>query len=450
MLLHVPGSLDRMLSLFAGCFSQPTLQTFRAMVLGQICQTGQRTVCGMLTGVRLEGVWHHSRAHRFFSHSRWSPDELGLRLAELICERLIEPGAPVLLALDDTLLKRRGRRVHACHWHHDATANSRRGSSAWGNNWVVIGIIVRPVFLDRAICLPVLFRLWRPRRKEHAASDKPDPQRPSKGLHARQMVDLIAGRLADRDVHVVGDAAYATEHWRGLPHRVTITSRLRRNAAIYAPAPPRTGKRGRPATWGARLGTLQQIATDPATTWTTTQVQRYGKTEHVLLHEACCLWGPLGAQTPVRVVVVGDTEKPSGYQIALISTDLSSTPATLVARYADRWPIEVAYQDAKHIFGVGQAQNRTELAVQRTVPFQLLAMSITILWYCLHGHQPNDVAARRTRAPWYLTKTNPSTADMLAKLRRTIIAAQYHPGQGHTPTITQISQVQTAWAAAGY
>jgi hypothetical protein len=37
---------------------------------------------------------------------------------------------------------------------------------------------------------------------------------------------------------------------------------------------------------------------------------------------------------------------------------------------------------------------------------------------------------------------------MLAKLRRVIIAAQYHPRPGAAPTTAQITQVQHAWAAA--
>ncbi|MCA1678960.1 MAG: transposase [Actinobacteria bacterium] len=446
MLLHVPASLDGLLSLLAPCFSQPSFQTFRALVVGQVSQTGLRTVCGMLTGARLSRDWHHSRAHRFFSGARWSPDELGLRVAELICERLAEPGAALLVAIDDTLLHRRGRRVHACFWHHDATANSRQATVAWGNNWVVVGIVVRLGFLERAVCLPVLFRLWQPRRK-HIPKGKPDPERPSKPALAREMVDLLAGRL-DREIDVVGDAAYATSGWRGLPGQVTVTSRLRSNAAIFAPKPPRTGKRGRPAQWGKRLATLAQIATDPATKWTAHTVRRYAKTETLTLATIDCLWGPLGPQTPVRVILVKDTDKTCGYQIALITTDPTATPAQIVERYANRWPIEVAYEDAKHVFGVGDARNRTPKAVQRTAPFQFLAMTITILWYALHGHHPDVVSEHRARAPWYLSKANPSTADMLAKLRRTIIAAQYHPGRGCTPTSAEISQVQQAWAAA--
>lgn len=448
MLLDVPASLDGLLVLLRPCFTQPTFQTFRGLLVGQICQTQQRTVCGMLVGARLSGVWHHARAHRFFSLARWSVDELGLQIAQLITDRLCKPGAPLLIAIDDTLLHRLGRKVHGCFWHHDATANSDKHTVAWGNNWVTIGLVVRPVFLDRAVCLPVLFRLWQPKRK-HIANDKSDPERPSKPVLTRELIDLLAARLADRAIDVVGDAAYATSAARGLSARVTLTSRLRSNAAIYAPAPPRTGKRGRPATWGQKLPRLATIAADPATEWTAAVVTRYTKTETVMLHAIDCLWRPLGAETAVRVILIQDSARACGYQIALISTDLASTPAEIVERYADRWPIEVAYEDAKHLFGVGQARNRTPRAVERTVPFQFLAMTLTVLWYALHGHHPDVIAEHRARAPWYASKTNPSTADMLAKLRRTIIATQYHPGHAATPTTAQITQVQRAWAAAG-
>ena len=297
MLLDVPASLDGLLLLLRSCFTQPTFQTFRGLLVGQLCQTGQRTVTGMLVGARLSTVWHHARAHRFFSLARWSVDELGLQIAQLIVDRLCEPGAALLIAVDDTLLHRCGRRVHGAFWHHDATANSDKHTCAWGNNWVTVAIVVRPVFVDRAICLPVLFRLWQPKRK-HIAKDKPDPERPSKPVLARELIDLLAARLGDRAIDVVGDAAYATSAARGLPARVTLTSRLRSNAAIYAPAPPRTGKRGRPATWGQKLPKLAQIAADPATTWTQTVVWRYTKTENVMLHTIDGLWGPLGAETP--------------------------------------------------------------------------------------------------------------------------------------------------------
>jgi len=181
---------------------------------------------------------------------------------------LIEPGAPLILPVDDTLLHRLGRKVYATFWHHDATANSDRAAVAWGNNWVVVGVLVRLPFMGRAVCLPILFRLWQPRRKDIAKA-KPDPQRPAKPELAREMVDLIAARFPDRTLHVVGDSAYGSGAWRGLAPGATLTVRPRKDAALYKLAPPRTGKRGRPAKKGARLPSLSQIALDPATTWQT-------------------------------------------------------------------------------------------------------------------------------------------------------------------------------------
>jgi hypothetical protein len=147
------------------------------------------------------------------------------------------------------------------------------------------------------------------------------------------------------------------------------------------------------------------------------------------------------------VILVHDTTKPAGYQLALITTDLTSTPAQIVERYSDRWSIEVCFEEAKHHAGVGDAENRREKAVRRTVPFQFLTMTLTICWYALHGHHPDDIAERCVLAPWYLSKTNPSFADMLAKLRRTIIADQYSPERLRAPYRQKIIAIQQAWVA---
>jgi hypothetical protein len=85
----------------------------------------------MLVGAGLSGVWDHSRMHSFFSLARWCTDTLGLRLAGLIVGRLIDPDAPLVVAIDDTLMQRWGRRVYGCSYHHDATANSDRHAVAW-------------------------------------------------------------------------------------------------------------------------------------------------------------------------------------------------------------------------------------------------------------------------------------------------------------------------------
>jgi len=134
--------------------------------------------------------------------------------------------------------------------------------------------------------------------------------------------------------------------------------------------------------------------------------------------------------------------------LALFTTDTITSVEQVIARYAGRWSIEVAIETAKGPMGIGQARNRVALAVQRTVPFSMIVMSLVIVWYALAGHHPNDITDRRTRQPWYACKTEPSFEDMIAKLRRTIIAARFlpeHPGQA---TPEQINAVHLAWASA--
>lgn len=149
----------------------------------------------------------------------------------------------------------------------------------------------------------------------------------------------------------------------------------------------------------------------------------------------------------VQVVLVRDRAK-SGYNVALVSADLSASPAEIVERYAARWSIEVAIEDAKQTVGVGHALNRVKLAVERTVPFGLIVGSLALCWYATGGHDPDDVQAARQLAPWYRTKVRPSVLDMVVKLRRVIIATQFR-GEGPLPaTPAEISVLRLAWADA--
>src|SRR5436309_2126365 len=91
----VPPSLARLLAGLRPCFTAPTFTTFCALVCGMLAQTGRRTVCGMLTGSGLAGVWSHHRAHKFFSAARWSADQLGVLLARLVVSLLLPADAPV-------------------------------------------------------------------------------------------------------------------------------------------------------------------------------------------------------------------------------------------------------------------------------------------------------------------------------------------------------------------
>jgi DDE superfamily endonuclease len=442
----LPGSLSGLLLVFRSCFTAPTFRTFVALVSGLVAQPVSRTVCGMLVGAGLSRLWHHSRAHWFFARARWSVEQVGLALLGLIVDRLIPPGVAMVVAVDDTLFRRSGRKVHAAGWHHDGSAKGpRRNRVSWGNCWVIAGVVVELPFLDRPVCLPVAFALWR---KAGA----------SKQVIACRLVTTIAtAALPGRQIHLVADAWYAGADGapgagrgacreRGLPANVTLTSRLRVNATLHDIAEPTPGRPGRPRRIGDKIGTPATLAN--RSQWTPTVVRRYGRTDPVTIAEHRCLWYGVYRSRTVRVILLRDADTVTGYDLALITTDLTNTAELIIARYAARWSIEVAIEDAKQITGVGEARNRAEDAVNRTVPFGLITQSLVVIWYTLHGHTPDDAANRRAQAPWYRTKTQPAYQDMIIKLRRTLIAAKFRGGRPYQPTPQETLAVQLAWAEA--
>lgn len=327
----VPHSLRSILDGFSNCFTAPTFRVFQALVVGFIMRPTARTVCGMLTGAGLARYWHHARAHRFFSSARWSARQVGLVLATLVVQRLVPPGEPILLALDETLLRRRGPKVHAIGWWHDGSAAGNR-KIGLGNSWVIAAIIVQLPFLTRPVALPVLAALCT----------KPGPSKPAL---ARELTDALAQHFPMRTIHVVADAAYGCGAFAGLGPRATMTTRARSNAVFHHPTPPRTGKRGRPRLRGQRIGTPAEIAATG--TWRPVRITRYGKLVTCQVTEITGLWYGAWRTDAVRVVLVRDPHRSKtrggGYDIAIVTTDQTATTEQVITRYAARWSIEVAF-----------------------------------------------------------------------------------------------------------
>jgi hypothetical protein len=408
--LPVPASLASLLAVFGPLFTAPSFRTFCGLACGFLSQAGKRTVCGMLAGAGLSRIWPHDRAHRFFARARGNADDLGLAVARLVVALLVPAGEPVVVAIDDTLFRRRGTKVWAASWFHDGSAPGP-AKTGYGNNWVIAAIVVKLPAVRRPVAIPVLAKLVIK-----------DTNSASRLWLARRMAQMIAGALPGRHIRVVADSAYAGGELKKLPPAVTWTTRLRKDAALHGLPPARAGRRGRPRTKGDRLPCLAKLAATTAFTQVT--VTRYGKTATISAAAVTCLRPTVFAARQVTAVLIRDRSA-AGYDLALVTTDTAATAAQVIERYASRWSIEVAIEDARQVFGAGQARNGTARAVERTVPFQLACQAIATCWYATAGHHPADVAEHRARAPWYASKAQPSTADMSAKLRRVIIAARF-------------------------
>ncbi len=232
--LPLPFSLASLLAVFRPLFTAPSFRTFCGLACGFLAQPGRRTVCGMLAGAGLSRLWPHDRAHWFFSRARWSADELGLAAARLVVSLLVPAGEPVTVAIDDTLFRRRGKKVWAASWFHDGSAPGP-AKTGYGNNWVIAAVVVRLPTVSRPVAIPVLAKLVI---KGTSSA--------SRLWLARRMAGAIAATLPGRDIHVVADSAYAGGELKKLPAAVTWTTRLRKDAALHG-LPPGPRRPARPA-----------------------------------------------------------------------------------------------------------------------------------------------------------------------------------------------------------
>jgi hypothetical protein len=359
------------------------------------------------------GHKHHSAYHRVFSAARWGLDGLGLAVLGLILPML--EGA-VLLAVDDTLARKRGLKVFGAGMHHDPLLSCRRTAvTNWGHCWVVLGVLLKVPFCgDRWFCLPVLFRLYVPKkvagRKRLAYRTKPEL--------AVEMLRLLCGRHEGRHFHAVGDSGYGGKSvLLNLPGNCGLTSRIKMDARLYDAPPPRRKSRkgGRPRKRGERLPTpagmlarrCRHLAPDI-----------YGRRDRSRVSEcvARCYAAP---DRPLKVVAVeplAGGRKPQ----AFFSTCPDDTAEAVLTRYAARWSMEVTNHDAKGQLGFEEPQGWTRRAVQRTAPVAMLLYSLVVLWFSREGHRHYEPPHR----PWYPGKAQASFADMLATLRCQSVRAE--------------------------
>ena len=439
--MNLTSTMDASIQQFASCFTKPTFQTFRVIVAGWLLGCGRRTVTHVLLmggGLKIKTF---SCYHRFFSRARWTIDSMGRVIVAMVL-KFIPKDAPIVAAVDDTLNRKTGKRIWAAGMHHDPILSTgKRCVFSFGHNWVVLSIQLRFAFApDKVWSLPILMRLYR-RKQKQCQPGRPRGERKAIGQakpgehrtrpqFASEMIALLASWLPDRTIHVVGDSAYAGKSIsRNLPDRTHLTSRMVMNAALYEqPSKRRKGERGAPRKKGKRLPSPVELAKSRKVRWTKSRATLYGRRVRVWYKSCTALWYNSAGRRLLRIVVVRD---PSGRRKddCFFSTDLSLSAKAILELFAQRWPLEVAFYNAKQFLGLEDPQNRTPQAVRRTAPMALYLHTLVILWFAKHGRF-NAEAYRRAH-PWYTRKRTPSFADMLAYLKTASVreSISRYPGQ---------------------
>lgn len=416
-MLTMPAEIMVMLQPFLPVLSERIWDWARILLVGAILVPRQRTVTAILRIMGLSGERQFQNYHRVLNRARFASLRTSQILLGLLVTSLVAAGAPVIVAADDTLERRRGKRIAAKGHFRDPVLSSEKHSVASeGLRWLSMMLLVSVPWSKRVWALPFLTVL-APHPKTNAALG----QRHKTVIEwVIQMIALLRRWLPQRQLVLITDGGLIAVklglRCHRFAHPVTFISRLHLNIRLFdPPLPRRAGQRGQPPRVGPRQPTLQARLDDQLTAWTRQTVNWYGG-QHRLVEctAGTALWHTPSQPTPlpIRWVLVRD---PLGRftPAAFCCTDLTLTAEQIIAYYVLRWNVEVTFQECRVHLGLETQRQWSDTAIARTTPVLLGLFSwLVLLAQHLTAGQPLPIRS----AAWY-HKQEATFADVLAYVR---------------------------------
>jgi len=311
-------------------------------------------------------------------------------------EQTLPLDMPFIAVLDDTMARKRGRRVKGASWRRDPLGPQFHTNFVWSQRFLQTAAILPEAGLSsRARAIPIDLRhcptAKRP-RKWATAQDWSQYRRDQQSLRItvaglesirklRTSLDAQEGGR-DRQLLVAVDGGYTNRVvFRNIPERTCIIGRVRKDAKLFAAPQPSDAGRGRPRVYGDPTLTPEQTRQDESIPWQTVKAYAGGKVHHFDLKIVESVrWKGAGDRN-LRLIVI----RPLAYRPTkgskllyrepayLLSTDLDLSVETILQAYLWRWEIEVTFREEKTILGLGEAQVRTDSTVA-TVPAFIAAI----------------------------------------------------------------------------
>jgi hypothetical protein len=410
------------LAAFAPLFTRPTWKNINTLLVGAILCRGARRITSILRVMGLSEIKNFSKFHRVLSRARWDSLAASKILFGLLI-KLLPSDWPIIIAVDETLERRRGKKIKAKGAYRDAVASSQsRVVISFGLKWECMRLIVPLPWCKRPWALPFMMIL-SPSKKADDTAGK---------IHKTsidwtiQMMRCVSRWLKRKAWILVGDGAYACMALAKfcVKSGATLISRLRLDAQLYeAPEAKKKGKRGRNRVKGKRIQ-LKELLVDPNQVWQTLTVKWYGgeqRTIECLTFE--CLWYHAGElPLKLRIVLV---KTPNGKNEAetFFSTNLENSPTQIIEWFVLRWNIEVTFEETRAHLGIETQRQWSDQAIARTTPLLMALLSILVL-VAVKMHETKKLVVLETTS-WYDKKGELTLADIIMVIRRSIWVKMY-------------------------
>lgn len=416
----------------------------RRHLLSHLLCFGRHTITGLLRNQdRTQQDW--TADYRFYSEDRFDEDQFFNQVRSEI-EKCSQAEAPLVVAMDDSILRKTGRKIFGSRYQRDPMSPPFHVNLARGLRVLQISAAVPQGSEGAARLIPIDFQHAalpaKPRKDatpEQQALYKAERAKRNINLagkdrlaHLRQQMDENGSR--DRGLIATVDGRFTnTTILRHIPERTVLIGRVRKDSVFYHP-PLQQAERGRKRKYGERCPTPEQLLKDQSIPWQSVQAYAAGKRYDFKIKTL----GPIHTEMDkgehaLRMIVV----EPVPYRLTkksklerrepafLICTDPNLPLDQVLQHYLWRWDIEVNFRDEKTILGVGQAQVRSEASNQNAHALGVAAYAILLLASVkAYGAQGKPDTLKSPRWQKQKSKQRASTNDLINQLRHEVWAAQ--------------------------
>lgn len=389
-------------------------------MIGILLNMGRHTVSRAIDTIgHAQQDW--SAIYRLFER-----DRVDLEYIQQVIRRHIQatnaPSEPVIAFIDDTLLKKRGQKVHGTSWKLDPLGPKFTNNFIWAQRYMQISLAQKqteghcrgiPILFQhcpvprkpKKTAAPELWNEYRVLQKKMALPQK-----------ASEAILKLQKDLKGQKIIIVGDGGYTNKSvCRSMTENGIYLGRLRKNANLFAPPSEQNTGKGRKKYYGEALPSPEEMRQQNEN-WTEV-VAHTGNGEHTFkIMSVPDVRSKITGNRNIKILII----QPLRYRLSsktkllyreaayLLCTDPELSPEHILQYYLWRWEIELNFKDEKSIFGIHQSQMRTQKSVDCFPGFVAAAYSLFLL--TASCQQPQYPKWRTEKTIWRVS-TNKLLAD---------------------------------------
>jgi len=432
LLDHYLALLEELSKVF--CQRRTANRAISLMLANLLC-LGRRWITRLLL-VKGDGQCDWSAYYKLFSRARWVVEELFLPVIRHTIPYLDE--GPIVLAGDETRLRRGGRKVKRSRWTRDPMSPPFHVNFMKGIRVMQFSALL-PLHRSHGVssrAVPVSFSpVDLPQKPRKGAGE--EEKRAYKAACRKNRICVKALEqlkwlrqaydkegAGERSMLAVLDGAFCNQTiFRSHLDRTEFLARCRKDAVLCFPANDPARPR---LVYAQEKFTPEQVRLDDSRPWQKAEIFFGGEKRSIRFKEVkSVLWRGGARRRELRLFVVAPTPYRTSPRSRcryrqpayLLTTDLSSSAEFLLQCYFDRWQIEVNHRDEKQHIGVADSQVWNDQSVERLPAFMVASYSFLLLAsLAAYGPYRTDEYIEPPR--WQRRRTRPSCQDLLALIRK--------------------------------